>query len=124
MPMTETDKDMNTGVDALLASARETRGRLPDAVAARMLADAGQAQAGFTDPVPDPSAPGVWALFRAALGGWPGVSGLATACAAGLWIGLAPPAFMPDPLDLVYQTEDELDLFGDTALADILTEEG
>ncbi|MFS4582530.1 hypothetical protein [Phaeobacter sp. C3_T13_0] len=36
----------------------------------------------------------------AGLGGWPALGGLATASAAGLWIGLAPPSFLPDPVSL------------------------
>ncbi|APG46252.1 hypothetical protein [Phaeobacter porticola] len=34
------------------------------------------------------------------LGGWPALGGLVTASAVGLWIGLAPPAFLPDPIEL------------------------
>ena len=38
-------------------------------------------------------------ILRAALGGWPGLAGLATAGLAGLWIGAAsPPAFDPGAL--------------------------
>ncbi len=34
---------------------------------------------------------GVLRQLREALGGWAGMAGLATACAAGIWIGVSPP---------------------------------
>lgn len=34
--------------------------------------------------------------LRDALGGWAGMAGLATACAAGLWIGISPPEGLSD----------------------------
>lgn len=38
-----------------------------------------------------PRSPGLLQQLREALGGWAGVAGLATACAAGIWIGVSPP---------------------------------
>lgn len=32
-----------------------------------------------------------------AIGGWPALGGLVAASAAGLWVGIAPPDFVPDP---------------------------
>ncbi|MGR3368420.1 MAG: hypothetical protein ACU0CC_20955 [Sagittula sp.] len=45
-------------------------------------------------PVPAARAPspGFWMQVRSALGGWAGMTGLAAACAAGIWIGVNPPA--------------------------------
>ncbi len=48
-------------------------------------------------PVTAPAARvGLLRQLRDALGGWAGVAGLATACAAGLWIGIYPPEGLSD----------------------------
>ncbi|SLN49130.1 hypothetical protein TRL7639_02712 [Falsiruegeria litorea R37] len=114
-------------LEQMFAAARARRDTLPDALAARMLADAAQVQTdGRTNGAKTPVAtrPGVWAQLRAGLGGWTGMSGLATACAAGVWIGLAPPDFLPDPVGLVYQQELEVDLIFGVDETGILTEDG
>jgi len=56
---------------------------------ARMTAQALEAQ-----PVPQAAvvAEPWWRQMVQALGGWPGAAGLAAACAAGVWIGVNPPA--------------------------------
>ncbi|MEE2632667.1 MAG: hypothetical protein VX953_04125 [Pseudomonadota bacterium] len=60
----------------------------------------------------------------AAIGGWPAVGGLATASAAGLWIGLAPPSFIPDPVALAGIDLSASDLPDDSYdLALVLSEE-
>ncbi|GLO71242.1 hypothetical protein MACH17_27590 [Phaeobacter inhibens] len=58
------------------------------------------------------------------LGGWPALGGLVTASAAGLWIGLAPPAFLPDPVSLagLEQVDDSLP-YDSYDLAVVLSEE-
>lgn len=43
----------------------------------------------------------VFEQLKDALGGWAGLSGLATAALAGVWIGLSPPDLFPDPLTIV-----------------------
>ncbi len=48
-----------------------------------------------------------FAQLHDALGGWIGVSGLATAAVAGVWIGVAPPEGIVDPVNLVTQLSDE-----------------
>jgi hypothetical protein len=35
---------------------------------------------------------GTWGQIRQALGGWTGLGGLVTACAVGLWVGVAQPS--------------------------------
>ncbi|MFC3615760.1 hypothetical protein ACFORG_18550 [Lutimaribacter marinistellae] len=118
MLMAEDQKEL----DEMFAAAR--RERMPAALADRMVADAAQVQAGRAKAarVKPKRRPAIWAQLREALGGWTGMGGLATACAAGLWVGLAPPAFMPDPAQLVYESEQEPDLFGGTDLALLLAE--
>ena len=60
----------------------------------------------------------------AAIGGWPALGGLATASAAGLWIGLAPPSFIPDPVALAGIDLSASDLPDDSYdLALVLSEE-
>ena len=58
------------------------------------------------------------------LGGWAGLGGLAAASAAGVWIGLAPPEFLPDPAGMVFQQEEDLELFQSFAFNDVTLEEG
>lgn len=38
--------------------------------------------------------PAWWRQILQALGGWRGATGLVTACAVGLWIGISPPALV------------------------------
>lgn len=66
----------------------------PAALLARTLADAAALQ-------PPPPGPRGWRLWLGLLGGAPGLGGLVTAAAAGLWLGLAPPAALPDFAGLV-----------------------
>lgn len=118
MAMTD-DMDL----ERMFATARSNRDALPAALAARMLADAAEVQSAQVERVPQPR-PGIWAQLRAGLGGWTGMSGLATACAAGVWIGLAPPDFLPDPVGLVYQQQLDVDLIFGFDETGILTEDG
>lgn len=61
-----------------------------------------EAQALAEQPAKRPAAPAampqsgslVLNQIREALGGWAGIAGLATACAAGIWIGISPPDAM------------------------------
>ena len=102
-------------LDDIFAAARATAPEPPHDLRHRVLADAAQVQAGFEPPmrrVAGAAPAGGW--FRQvsnALGGWAGLGGLATACAAGVWIGFAPPATWPDPASLVIQEDSSFDLF-------------
>ena len=49
---------------------------------------------------------------------------LAAACAAGLWIGLAPPDGLPDPVGLWEQSQTTYDLLQGSDLALALSEDG
>ena len=117
--------DDDKQIEALFAAARQDRSELPDTLSQRMLRDAEQTQQGFARPEAVVTAgPGLLGQIKAALGGWPTLGGLATACLAGLWIGVAPPAFLPDPLDLVYSDDALSVLDQDSALSEFLTEDG
>lgn len=139
MMMAEPDKDFGGDFDdleRLFAQGRCGAAPLPEALQQRILADADRVQAGFSrraatggSPTGAPTgaptaAPGFWAQFLAGLGGWPAMGGLVTACAAGVWIGLAPPAFLPDPAQLVLGVETEIDLMGMGGLAAALAGDG
>lgn len=139
--MTMTDRDpASTRLEALLDAARAQEPTLPDGLRARMLADAealrpntqtrpetrpetGPETGPRTQPRPRAAAPGLWTQLGGLLGGWPGLGGLATACAAGLWLGLAPPAMMPDPVDLVLG-QAEVDPMLPAVVAGLWAEEG
>lgn len=79
--------------DRLLAETSRPVG-VSDDLMARVLGDAERISR-MRRPVP------VWEQMREAVGGWPALGGLAVASLAGLWIGFAPPAMLPDPAGLL-----------------------
>ncbi|MCT4558283.1 MAG: hypothetical protein N4A61_09515 [Pelagimonas sp.] len=99
-----THPDPGVGLDDFFTAARATS-PVPDVdFLAQLTQDALKAQ---PRPRSRVAQPGLWQQFKTALGGWPGVAGLATACAVGLWIGVNPPAGISDYL-LVDQSGGEL----------------
>ena len=86
-------KDDDLGLEALFAAARD-EAPMPSGDFMMRLQDAALAEM----PVAGARVrqPGVWAQLRDALGGWKGASGLAAACAVGLWLGINPPAVLSD----------------------------
>lgn len=133
--MADMDKGMDE-LDLLLGQVQakvqdreqDGHGHMPAGLEQRILADAGRVQAGFSGGGAQARAPvaaGLWAQILAGLGGWPVMGGLATACAAGVWIGLAPPAFLPDPAQLVLGGGAYIDLINmDDMAAALSAEEG
>lgn len=121
MTMSERDGD-EIELDALFLAARRETAHLPPALEARMLADATLARR------TDRAARWRDRLHRllAGLGGWPAVGGLAAASAAGVWLGLAPPAFLPDPVGIVAQAvvAQDMDITGAEDLVLALSEDG
>ncbi|MBY6068206.1 hypothetical protein KUW17_15740 [Leisingera aquaemixtae] len=98
--MADTDK-ANQELEELFAAARRDRPALPEHLSAAILADAGRVQQGRHAAGPARAArQPLWRQLIEAVGGWPAMGGLAAASAAGLWIGLAPPSFVPDPVAL------------------------
>lgn len=119
--MTDNNAD-DRNLDLFFDAARQAAPRAPDALLARVMQDAVSVQAGqLAQPSGAPAAPhagsGLFGQLWSALGGWGGAAGLATACAAGIWIGLAPPQVMPDPVQLVSSASSDYDVFviGDLA---------
>jgi hypothetical protein len=98
-PAFENERDL----DRLLAEARQQTPDVPDALMARILADADAAmppllrsadrhprQVGPTAVMPGQPA-GLFGSLWSALGGWAGAGSLAAVAAVGVWIGFAPP---------------------------------
>ncbi len=121
--MAETDKDFEE-LEQFFAEARQGTGQVPGDLMQAILADADRVQAGFFAVVEIAPTSGKWAQLRALLGGWPTFGGLAAACAAGVWIGLAPPSFLPDPAQFVTGSDTDIDLIGMGELTLALSEEG
>jgi len=120
--MTDANRDF-TDLEALFAEAREGADQMPVGLMGRIVADADRVQAGFGERTTPVRTPGVWGQIMQVLGGWPAMGGLAAACAAGVWIGLAPPSFLPDPAGYVFETGADMDLTGADQLALALSEE-
>jgi hypothetical protein len=120
--MADTDND-NGGLGQMFAQARQGAEPMPKGLAQRIIADAGQVQAAIAKVGAPLKRPGAWRQFLSLVGGWPALGGLATACAAGIWIGMAPPSFLPDPAQLVGGTGSEIDLIDIDNLFAALSEE-
>lgn len=122
------DENGNFDLNGLFDAARRDGAQLPDALSARMLADAAQVQAGFASPAPEaaqvPLSPGIWRQMLALLGGWPAMGGLAAACAAGVWLGVSPPEFLPDPAGMVSAAQSDVDVLGGYSLSSLYLEDG
>ncbi|NSY40039.1 hypothetical protein [Leisingera sp. ANG59] len=110
--MADTDKALQE-LEDLFAAARSGRPAVPEHLNAAILADAARVQPGYQPAAPAQAArQPLWRQLTEALGGWPALGGLAAASAAGLWIGLAPPSFVPDPVALAGY-EDSSTVFAD-----------
>lgn len=126
--------DLDHDLDQLFAAARAEPMRPGDGLTTRVLDDAARIQDGLVGldmasarPRPESHPGGWWRQIALALGGWAGLGGLATACAAGVWIGFAPPSDWPDPVALVFESQgqSDLDLFQGEDMAALLgLEEG
>ena len=92
--MTDANRDF-TELEAFFAEARQGADQMPVGLMGRIMADADRVQTGFGERTTPVRTPGLWAQIMQVLGGWPAMGGLAAACAAGVWIGLAPPSFLP-----------------------------
>lgn len=117
--MADMDKDM-VGLDAFFDAARQETAQLPDRLEHRILQDASQVQADWQKPLPR-ARPGVLQQLYDMLGGWPSIGGLAAACAAGVWLGFAPPQGLPDATQFIGT---ETAFFDDDSLDLAMAEEG
>lgn len=124
MTMVENDID-DSILEAHFAAARCADTAMPAGLEARMLADADRVQAeNLRVGQGAPAGAGHWRQLLALLGGWPAMGGLAAACAAGVWIGVSPPDFLPDPVGLVADQNSSVNLLDSYALSSVLPEDG
>lgn len=87
------DREDDQELEALFSQTRATPPKVPDALMARVLADAMAEQ---------PAAKGTgWRQWLAGLGGLPALGGLVTATCVGFWLGVAPPEGLPDVAGVV-----------------------
>lgn len=101
-------------LDALFAQAKADA-VVPDALVARIVADA--AEVAMPEVIIE-QGPGLWARMMDAVGGWPALSGLATATIAGVYIGFSDPTML-ETVGLSATTEVSSDLlFGDDVFFD------
>lgn len=123
------DTKAENNLEALFAEARQVPARPSEDLMAAILADAAAVQSELgTPPVTQPRerfSLRIWQQFVSAIGGWPAFGGLAAASMAGLWIGISPPAFLPDPVEQIYQISSGEDVlaYNDIDLASWLGEE-
>ncbi|MDE3079765.1 MAG: dihydroorotate dehydrogenase [Paracoccaceae bacterium] len=106
------------GLDAYIATARTEVPALPDALVARILADAAMVQAGrgrTAGPVAVAARRrgGLWPALAAMIGGRGALAGLLSATLAGLWLGFSPPAQLAPLTRSITQS-----VLGDTATLD------
>ena len=123
--MVENDTE-DSILEAHFAAARRVDADLPAGLAARMLADADQVQAARQEVGQEgvTGATSRWRQLLALLGGWPAMGGLATACAAGVWLGIAPPDFLPDPVGLVVaEQSSSVNLLDSYSLSSLMPED-
>lgn len=96
--MTMADEDLK--LDHLFADARRDRPTLADDLVVRIQTDAEAIRLERLAPTARPKR-GAWTRLFETIGGWQGFGGLVAASAAGVWIGFAAPAFLPDPANLL-----------------------
>ena len=107
--MVEKKKLSDQELDGLLASAAADRPVLSDALTNRVLADADSILASQYHRTPYPPRRARFASIFRAIGGWPGVGGLATATVAGVWMGFAQPVGLGELTDF-YMADTTYDL--------------
>ncbi|MDU9007145.1 hypothetical protein [Sedimentitalea todarodis] len=117
--MTDTDKEM-IELDVFFEAARRETAEVPDGLADRIVADADRVRQSWSVSA-QKLRPGILRQLYDMLGGWPAMGGLATACAAGVWLGFSPPSMLPDPAQFVMVDGTFLD---DDSLATAMAEEG
>lgn len=94
-------KDDAPGLDAFFDAARQAppeptadfMSRMTEAALDAQIAQSARRRAAA------PQGAGLWRQLGQALGGWPGLAGLAAVCVAGLWLGVSLPAGLSDLLD-------------------------
>ncbi len=132
------DKDpVLTELEALLQAARSAPPVPSDQLMTSIVDDAGRVQAemaqfGVQTRMPDPagagtpsdlSEAGFFSWLTSVMGGGLGLGGVACAGAVGLWIGLAPPSFLPDPVAYSDLSMTEAEPFDSFDLTELFSED-
>ena len=91
------------------AAQRDAHANLAADLEARILMQAAQVQAGFTRERASGGMMARWQRVWADLGGWPVITGVATATVAGLWLGIASPTALDSVWSGVGLTSASLD---------------
>ena len=108
-----TDKDFETtDLSRFFEAAKQAPPTPPKALMHRVLEDARVVQPQGIRAPRQSLLVRRWREFAGAVGGWPAMAGLATATVAGVWLGVMPPAALPDA------TGAYLDLGGSSYLVD------
>jgi hypothetical protein len=94
---TMTDRKDDIGLDDFFSAARDTPPELSVDFMKTLTEQALAAQPVAQARVPEP---GIWGQLKAAIGGWPGLAGLAATCAVGVWLGISPTSGMSSLWDL------------------------
>ena len=120
--------DADATLEALFAQARAIPPEMPVGLSNRIVMDAQQIQISRSQASvemgPPEAGPGLWAQLRATLGGWPALGGMVVASLLGVWIGAAPPAFLPDATQTLGQTAQDVDVFDSFDMAIVFAEDG
>lgn len=113
--MTKARQDNDAALEALFEADRAAPPKVPDALMARVMADATAQQPGPQSRVRT----SLLARMFDAFGGAPAMGGLVTATCVGFWLGLAPPDGVPDLAAVIMGVEQDVflaELDGDTAI--------
>ena len=94
--MTKLDDDRF--LDAYFDDAKKSSPAIPDALMARIVADAAAETDRRTQMAARVEPVSVWRQIWQAVGGWPAIAGLSAATLTGVWIGLNPPANVSNAL--------------------------
>ncbi len=126
--MTTMTDDKDIDLAAFFDAARADPPAMPGALSDRILADAHRVLADeerLAQARRDAGKrPGLRAQLAAALGGWYGAGGLVAACAAGVWIGVAPPQGLPDPGSIWLASDTSWDIYETGGLWAAVSEDG
>ncbi len=91
------DKDIeNNDLALFFDAAKEMPPTPPNGLMRRVLDDAIATQPDVVALRRPPLLIRRWHEFARAVGGWPAMAGFATATVAGVWLGVMPPAVLPD----------------------------
>jgi len=125
--MTKENQLSDQELDDVFAQEAANEQTLSPALMQRILEDADQVLAAQKAPEISARPAGqftLWHSFISAIGGWPGIGGLATATVVGIWIGFSPPAAIDELAETYLADKNSAYDFGDfmPSIDDLLSE--